>query len=296
MMNDDELRRALRAELEVPAPAARTSLDDLLRRGRRRVFAQRAVAVMGVLIAVAGIGFGGVALSAARRTLPPADTVSTTPTTTPATAVRAEASWPRISEPIRTPTITLNHPDVPPIPCQQTGSPLLTGWPGSSKAPDAVRASWERALTGLAGKAQFHVTQPRSPGEREAYSYWADVTGFGSIWLRAGSFTGDPLAQADDQKWAQGDCVPPRRHVLADGTVLQLHALKEAMPVPSLSQRLVIYAPNGMSYEISVSNHSAEYLLGPEINETNGPSGGRPELPLTEEQLAGIGLAVAESR
>lgn len=294
-MNDDELRRALRAELDVPAPAARTSLDDLLRRGRRRVFAQRAVTVMGVLLAVAGIGFGGVALSAAPRTLPPAETVSTTPTTTPTTAVRAEASWPRINEPSRTPTITLNYPDMP-IPCEQSGTPLLTGWPGSSKAPDSVRAAWERALTGLAGQVQFLVMEPREPGEREAYNYWADVTGHGSIWLRAGSFTGDPLAQADDQKWAQGDCVPPKRHVLSDGTVLQLYAVKEATPVPTLSQRLVIYAPSGMSYEIKVSNHSAEYLLGPEIDETNGPSGGRPELPLTEEQLAGIGLAVAESR
>jgi RNA polymerase sigma-70 factor (sigma-E family) len=280
------LRDAYRAELGEPAPAPHTSVDDVMRRGRRRVFAQRATGVMGVLLAVAGIGVGASTLSAGPSTpLPPADTITTTTPTT----VRAEVGWPRLNEPSRTPTLKVSQmPGIPPLPCEQQGTPQLGGWAGIIEAPGTVRAAFEQAIS---GPAHPDVTPPRNPGERNNYALWAN-TGHGSIWLRAGTFTGSPLAHADDQKWATGDCVAPKRHVLANGTVIQLHVVREGMPVPTLTQLLMIYTPAGRTYQILLSNHSGEFILDGGMDQEKG---GRPELPLSEERLAEIGLAVAEA-
>ncbi|PWK88772.1 RNA polymerase sigma-70 factor (sigma-E family) [Lentzea atacamensis] len=282
------LRDAYRAELGEPAPAPQTSVDDVMRRGRRRVFAQRATGVVGVLLVVAGVGVGATALSSAPTTpLPPADTITVT-TTTP-TTVRAEVGWPRLNEPTRTPTLTMSPMSgVPPMTCEQKGTPQLAGWPGIIEAPSNVRAALERAIS---GPVQYHVTPPRNPGERNSHALWANA-GHGSIWLRAGTFTGSPLAHADDQKWAMGDCVAPKRHVLANGTVIQLHVAREGMPVPTLNQLLMIYTPAGRTYQISLSNHSGEFFLNEGFDQEKG---GHPELPLSEQRLAEIGQAVAEA-
>lgn len=294
--SEQELRGALRSALDGAAPAPVTSLDEVLRRGRRRVYVKWTGAAACVVVAAIGFGVGVLALANAPKALPPAQTLTTTPTT----SVRAQANWPRIDTPARTPSTTLNFPGMPPIRCAPTGTAGVTGWPGSSKVPDTVRVAWERALVEVAapanvGPPQFHLATPRSPGERESYGYWANVEDQGSMWLRAGSFTGSPLAHADDQMWTTGDCVPPKRHVLANGTVLQLHSVVEAAPEPTFSQVLMIYTSAGTSYRITLSNHRGEYLLSPEFNSDHTARGARRALPLTEEQLVRIGVAVAEA-
>lgn len=276
----DDLREDLRAVLDGPAPPPTTALDTVLRRGRRRVRAQRTGAAAGVIVVLTGLGAGLLALHNVPQSLPPVNPVLPTTTDSP------HADWPRADAATRTPSTTFSYPGMPPLGCAPTGTPPPSGPPGSDKAPSNVLAAWEQALTGIASAPTLEVKPPRSPHERETYNYRAEIRGHGGIRLRVGGFTGSPLARADAEKWEHGDCAPPKRRILQNGTVVQLYAVSQVEPVPSLYQSIMIYTTRGASYEITLSNHR---IVGqPEL-------GGNPGLPLSERQLADIALAVAEA-
>ncbi|MDT7787900.1 MAG: hypothetical protein QOF58_6319, partial [Pseudonocardiales bacterium] len=61
------IEEKLRGALDTPAPPPTTTLDHVLKRGRRRVFAQRAGAMLGVVAVVAGVGFGAATLNLVAR-------------------------------------------------------------------------------------------------------------------------------------------------------------------------------------------------------------------------------------
>ncbi len=138
---------------------------------------------------------------------------------------------------------------------------------------------------------------PDRPEKRDAWGYEVDVTdadGTGSIRFGVGDFTGTPLASADEQAFDVGNCVPPKRRVLTDGTVLQLYEVRPSEPFQSLTQVLRIFRPNGELYQVVVQNWgSRDFEPNPDQPQIPTRVGeGRPTLPLTEAQLAEIGLAI----
>jgi hypothetical protein len=158
----------------------------------------------------------------------------------------------------------------------------------------ATRAAAPRARLG--DLRERHLV-PDRPEKRDAWEYEVDVTdadGTGSIRLDVGDFTGTPLASADEQAFDVGNCVPPKRRVLTDGTVLQLYEVRPSEPFQSLTQVLRIFRPDGELYQVVVQNWgSRDFEPNPDQPQIPTRVGeGRPTLPLTEAQLAEIGLAI----
>jgi hypothetical protein len=296
MWEDDELRAAVLAELDAAPPAAGGGLDDVVRRGRRRkrvTHAGAALAVVALLTAT-----GAVATALGGDPLPPA-----------ASAPPSEVPWPHLDLPWRSPTGTWNGPPITP----PTGDELVAPYPLCA-IPDVThdRLDVYRATAGQQDKV-YMAAQVAAPGlrvgiltenrlvsypeEREGWSYEADLSdagGTGSFRFGIGDYTGTPLAAADAQAFDVGNCEPPKRHVLADGTVLQLYETRPAEPVQSLTQVLRIFLPNGRLYQVTSQNWGSSDL------ETNRDQPtfplrigqGRATLPLTEAQLAEFGLAI----
>jgi hypothetical protein len=138
---------------------------------------------------------------------------------------------------------------------------------------------------------------PDRPEQREGWVYEFDVSdpdGTGSVRFEIGDYTGTPLAAADKQAFDVGNCEPPKRHVLADGTVLQLYETRVSEPFRSLTQTLRIFLSNGRMYQVVAQNWgSPDLRTNPD--EPGSPirvGRGRETLPLTEAQLAEIGLAL----
>ena len=183
--------------------------------------------------------------------------------------------------------------------------PDITG-----RDPDSVRADlpalqqrvW-RAMAAVANGATvgllIELKLPSTgPNTRAAFTYTADVSdarGTGSVVLSVGRFTGDPLTAADDQAYDMSNCQAPKRHVLADGTVLQIYDVAPSDPFASLNQTVRIYLPDGQLYSLSVRNFgSPDFATNREDpGHPHRVGAGRPTLPLTEGQLAELGLAMA---
>ncbi|MFI6100671.1 hypothetical protein ACIA8G_34410 [Lentzea sp. NPDC051213] len=281
---EDELRGAL----DVAAPPATTSLEAVLRRGRRRVFAQRAGAVAGVVAVVAGVGLGAGTLTSGPPPASPATAVQL-----PRVAVERDLDWTRVDVPPQQPkgqdcerggrtvqpSTGIGAGDVPPEFVARFLQDMRELMPGFKIEPTAVKDGnykWEQ---------QFDLT---------------DGEGTGSAQLIAGRFTsGSPQTYADDGLWITGDCAPPRRKVLADGTILQLHSVhrfRPDKPVEVYSQAVYAYRHDGLILKIEIRTVGSRHM-----RPVPGSAGfwepfvsGRPSLPLTEEQFARFGLAVAE--
>jgi hypothetical protein len=298
MWDDDELRAAVLAELDTAPPPAGGGLGEVVRRGRRRRRARHvgtALAVVALLTAT-----GAVATALGGDPLPPAGPATPAPP--------SEVSWPRANLPARA------HTDL--------------WWNGESELPDGTlvapyrvcdipdiahdRLDVYRATAEQQGKltAALHATTPDQrislllenhlvtyPEEREGWAYEIDVNapgGTGSLRFEIGDYTGTPLAAADKQAFDVGNCSPPKRHVLADGTVLQLYETGPSESFQLLTQTLRIFLPNGRLYQVTVQSWgSQDFETDPDRPEGRTLVGaGRGTLPLTERQLAEIGLAL----
>jgi hypothetical protein len=293
---EDELRGAL----DVSAPPPTTTLDHVLKRGRRRVFAQRAGAVLGVFAVVAGIGIGATTLNHAAPDSTPAEQ----PDRSPATVEHA-TGWPRVDVPPQIPYRTWSP---------ATSAPPPSGWPVADiplceiRAPQLSRKvelgtlvfNREPVVRWLdrARKLLPEVTIGEATAHPQGNNYEADVSdsrGTGSIRITAARFTGTPQANADDALWATGDCQPARRLDL-DGSVVQLHSVRPSEPFQTLTQVLSVYRKDGTLLQIELRNFgSADYSLDP--NPPNAPrrtGAGRPTLPLSEEQFSRLGPIFAE--
>lgn len=309
--NEQELSRAMRSEVDGPAPAPTTELGEVLRQGRRRVLARRAGAVAGLLAVVGGVGFGTAALRGTTG-------ASTDPADGPAvttTAAAPDPGWSTADLPPRTPYGTWQPASSAPPPtgrsivaipkCGFEGDPLN----GLGRVPPtpALLAAWREAVVEVAAPARVSevheqvltANERESPNEVDDYQHWLDITdagGAGGVWLSVGAFEGDPLKAADDQAFPRGNCAPPRRTVLPDGTVVQIYPMTAAEPFQSLGQALRIYRPSGQVLELEARNFSsADFRFLPDQNAFDRFGAGRATLPLTEEQLARIGLAIASA-
>jgi hypothetical protein len=303
MWDEDDLGAALRAELaQRTPPRPLGGLADAVARGRRRRRRQQFGTALAAVAAVAGVATAVVSAGAVPSGGQDVAATRTSPN---------EAPWPRADLPAHTPHTTWTPAPTAPPPAGWPTGPVprceISGIPGRDL--DGVRADlsalqkrvWQ-ALASVADDATVGLLvetnlPPTRPGTREAYTYTADVSdagGTGSVVLSFGRFTGDPLAAADDQAYDMGNCQPPKRHVLADGTVLQIYDVAPSDPFASLNQTLRIYLPDGQLYSLSVRNFgSPDFATNRE--DTAHPhrvGAGRPTLPLTERQLAELGLAV----
>lgn len=313
MWDEDDLGAALRAELaQRTPPRPRGGLADAVARGRRRRRRQQLGAALAAMAAVAGVA--AVAVSAGTLPSGGQDVAATgmSPTgTSPTGTASAEAPWPRAGLPAHSPHTTWTPaPTAPPPagwptePVPRCEIPDVTGRDPASVRADlpALQEQVWHAMAAVADDATVgllveQTLPPTGPDDRNGFTYTADVSdagGTGSVVLSFGRFTGAPLTAADDQAYDLHNCQPPKRHVLADGTVLQLYDVAPSDPFASLTQTLRIYLPDGRLHSLSVRNFgSPDFATNREDSGNPHRVGaGRPTLPLTEAQLAELGLAM----
>jgi hypothetical protein len=300
---DQDLRDALRAELaDRTPPPVRGGLREVVGRGRRRRRTQQLGAAVAAVVAIAGTAVAATAIGEPNA-LSPADT--------PTTSAPSDAAWPRADLPAHTPygTWTPGASAPPPAGRPVESVPLCSIPDISGRNVNAVPAGPDlqrRVVTALRAVAADATVgelvawhgKPTRPEQVGSYLYDADITdagGTGSVTFSVGAFTGDPLAAADEQAFDEFNCDPPKRHVLPDGTVLQIYARQPSEPFQSLDMVLRIYRPGGELYTVTVHNFGSPDFkpnpAQPDIPIRFG--GGRETLPLTETQLADLGIAIA---
>ncbi|MCG8920908.1 hypothetical protein [Lentzea sp. CC55] len=294
-----DIEEKLRGALDIAAPPPTTTLDAVLKRGRRRVFAQRAGAMLGVVAVVAGIGIGATTLNQAA----PAPQHADRP---PATTERALA-WPRVNTPPQTPYRTWSPASTAPPPAgravvdiplcdiKRPSVPRNPGLGAEQLAPELI-ARWRDRVR--------EVLPEMTIGEVSGYPsnvfYTFDVSdalGTGSIRIWAARFSGTPQASADDALWETGDCEPARRLVRPDGAVMQLHSVRPKEPFQTLTQALAVFRVDGLLVQLEVSNYGSPDLTADDPANpaaTRRTGAGRTTLPLSEEQFARLGPVFAE--
>lgn len=303
MWDEDDLGAALRAELaQRTPPRPRGGLVDAVARGRRRRRRQQFGAALAAVAAVAGVATVVVSAGALASGGQDVAATGTSPT---------EAPWPRTDLPAHSPHTTWTPAQTAPPPAGWPTEPVprceipdITGRDLDSVRADlpalqqrvlqALAAVADGATVGLLVEQKLPSTRPNTS---DAFTYTVDVSdagGTGSVVFTFGRFTGDPLTAADDQAYDMANCQPPKRHVLADGTVLQIYDVAPSDPFASLNQTLRIYLPDGQLYSLSVQNFgSPDFATNREDPaHPHRVGAGRPTLPLTEAQLAELGLAV----
>ncbi|MDX8144035.1 hypothetical protein SK854_18090 [Lentzea sp. BCCO 10_0061] len=292
---EDELRGAL----DVSAPPPTTTLDHVLKRGRRRVFAQRAGATLGMFAVVAGIGIGATTLNHAAPDLTPADQPNTG-----AATVEHPLGWPRVDTPPQIPYRTWSPASSAPPPAGRAvvDIPLC-----DMKAPQQLRSvelgarevdpETVAAWLDEARKVLPEVTIGAATPDPTHTSYEADVSdsrGTGSLRITLARFTGTPLENANDALWETGDCQPAQRHVF-DNSVLQLHSVRPYEPFQTLVQVLRVYHKHNTLIQLELRNFGSPDMT-PDPKQPGSlqrTGAGRATLPLTEEQFARLGPAVA---
>ena len=291
---EDELRGAL----DVPAPPPTTTLDHVLKRGRRRVFAQRAGAVLGVFAVVAGIGIGATTLNQAASDHGPADQPNNGPA-----SVEPSLGWPRVNVPPQVPYRTWSPAtSAPPpagravaqIPMCNSKEPLKVWGLGTEDLSAKSVDGW----IDLVRRELPEMTISNAPGNPVKDAIEFDVTdsgGTGSISISAGRFPDTPLWHADDTLWSTGDCEPAKRLTRADGTVMQLHNVRPYEPFQTLKQVLEVFRKDGLYVRVELRNFGSPDVA-PDPNQPGTlmrTGAGRATLPLTEEQFARLGPAIA---
>ena len=303
MWDDDELRAAVLAELDTAPPAAGGGLGEVVRRGRRRRRARHAGTALAVVALLTVTGAAATALGG--DPLPPATS-----------APPDEVSWPHADLPWQTHIGVWEGPPpaTPPTGDERIALHTLCEIPdvihdrlNVYQATAEQRGRLEAALRAATAHAvdpdlpvpalgEKHLS-PDRPEKREGWVYEVDINvpgGTGSLRFEIGDYTGTPLAAADAQAFDVGNCEPPQRHVLADGTVLQLYEMRPSEPFESVTQTLRIFLPNGRLYQVVTQSWGS-----PDFETNRDDPGspirvskGRETLPLTAAQLAEIGLAL----
>ncbi|MCT2586612.1 hypothetical protein [Actinophytocola gossypii] len=259
--------QALRALADAPLPPATTTVEDVIRRGRRRAFVHRAGAVAAVVAVVTGIGVGTALLTA------PTQEVETATAPPPETPIDGWI-WVEVTPPC-TPKGSSGRSADQPLPTPEEAQTLLLD------AIDTVDGG-ERAYvsSALEKPAIGHVKVAVSMGEAR-----------GSVQLRVTHYSGTPTQQADDDASVYDNCAGPSRTVLADGTVLQLYPPDRTDSKRPL-QHLRVYRPGGRLYVVTSAGST-------EFRTVESPGGGvRAEvgsgrLPLTVDELASVGRELA---
>jgi hypothetical protein len=253
MFDEETARHALGTLNDEPAPPVRTTLDQVLRRGRRRVFVQRASAVAGVVAVVAVIGVGALSL----RPDPGGVGVATTPT----------PAWTDGWELVTPQRAGADCPDLPTHGPAEVNVPL----PPENVVKRAFIATSKTVLGKVptTTSSEWDFTTSEQYGPRGIIFF--DLVG-DQLQLGVSRHGGTPQQAADWSSARSGHCEPLRRHALAGGTVLQLYPVMHDSPMDPMGplQQVQILRPDGLDYQIT------------SVGTTDGG------LPITEEQLAAL--------
>ncbi|WAL66912.1 hypothetical protein ORV05_03670 [Amycolatopsis cynarae] len=277
-MNDDETREALQTLLDEPAPPARTGLEDVVRRGRRRVLARRLGSAAAVLAVVAGVGIASTSLRATPETVQSASGGASLP------------GWQ-----------TVNVPAIVVIPKGDLtlGEAEKVGPVCRSSAQTSVSVEGTTLPEQTVVQAFVQAVAAAAPGAKvvQTHLFWeaptrgmlrADITSqksAGGIDLMADRYRGTAQQAADADAHADGNCSSPQRRTLPNGVVLQLYSpqlLKGDVQVQSLR----VYGPNGRLYVLNMRSS----LTGGGNVVHSGPGA----FPLLEAQFAQVGTRLAE--
>jgi hypothetical protein len=300
---DQDVRDALRTELaERTPPTVHGGLAEVVSRGRRRRRTRQLGSALAVVAALGGTTAAAVTLGSPNAMPPAGATVTAVPST--------DAAWPRADLPTPTPYGTWAPgasaappagravPVVPRCSAPDTSGRSLDSEPAGMELQQRVTDAVPAVAGGVTVGVLVELYQnPNRADTGDAYTYTADLTdanGTGSMVFSVGRFRGTPLAAADDHAFDESNCAPPKRHVLSDGTVLQIYPVSPSEPFQSLTQSMRIYRPNGTLYTLAVRNWGSPDLA-PNPAQPANPSrvgAGRATLPLSEAQLADLGLAV----
>lgn len=290
--DDGAAHRALRTLNDDPAPPITTTIDEVLRRGRRRVFVQRAAAVAGAVAVVAAIGVMAVLLRPAEQsgggvqvadsTTPTMPTAPTAPTTStaPASPEGALPGWQLMP--------------IDEVACKVNPLPKLHGTPPDALLPQAVvQPAFNEAVESITGAvanvgdAIWMDHSPKANGPRGYLVVEIPMdNGNGQLQLEAEVYPGSPEEMADASLYSYGDCKPPSRRVLDDGTVLQLFQADFYNPEQP-TQHLQVYRPDGRIYVVTAAGWSEADMV-PVGEGASTIEGGRGKLPTTGKQLAEI--------
>ncbi|WNV91512.1 hypothetical protein [Umezawaea sp. Da 62-37] len=293
-----DIEQELRAVADFTAPPSTTALDDVLRRGRRRVYALRAGAVAGVVAMVAGAGF---ATSALRSV--PAQTQSADGSSTTGAPLRgAPERWRVADLPAQTPLPATPNDLAYPVPkCsahwEDQVAELRTALPRQAVA-DGVGMVVDKVAGGI-GVVSEPKTAVLRPGTPEAdYHWWVDLTdvgGTGSVDVGEGRYPGTPQEAADREAFLYGNCEPPNRMATDDGTILQYTPFIVSEPFQTVAQAMRIYRPDGVVVEIVQRNFgSRDFRVNDAGTDFDRLSAGRGTLPLDVEAFRSIGAFVAD--
>jgi hypothetical protein len=239
-----------------------------------------------------GVGVGVAAtLLTGQQVSAPAGPPNPGPRTTSAPAT---AGWPRADLPERTPYGTYSPAPTAPLP---SGRPRVTvplcdrssdGSTGPTSVPAEFRDKLVPALRGVLPSAK--VGQLRPGTHREYTVDITDAGGTGMLRVTAYQHPWTPVEAADRQAFDEGNCAPPKRDVRPDGVVLQLYPMMASEPYQTLTMTLSIYLPTGDQYDVTA------YSIGSKDTSGSRRVGkGRDTLPLTEDQLAELGMALTRS-
>lgn len=288
MFDEDSTRRAFRTLTDEPAPPVTTTVDQVLRRGRRRVFAQRAGATAGVMAVVAAIGVGTVVLRGGpAEDLQIADS-TTPPATTTTSAGALPPGWREVPMP---PGVDKSGEN-----CLDMNAPTLPREPDLELLPEErVADAYRSAIVEVTGDQPVPVSSEwmaNSPKHDSPRGYIVnEFPETGQLQLEAGRYGGTPAQIAEAMVTGYGNCEGPSRYVAEDGTVLQLYELDSIGPLVPI-QHLQVYRPDNRFYIIT----SVGYVEADVKERSDGTSSitdGSGTLPTTPNELASIGLAMA---
>jgi hypothetical protein len=268
--NEQETGVALRALRDEPAPPAQTSLDAVLRRGRRRVRGQR-LGVLAVVVTVLAAGAGGAL--AVWRPDPPAESATAELGTTYYRWPEQLAGW-SVVEPA-----SCGAPSSS-VTADLAAKPILQR--------DEVEPAFVAAVADVTG-GPANLTVSSWDGSRGYTEVEVPVDkAWGSVQLEETRELGQqPTAAADADVGVYGFCTAPMRRILDGGTVLQLYAPDSRSPFAPV-QHLRTYLPSGLQYVVTSAGWSRADDQGGVVRT------GRGRLPLDSEQLAEIAVRIAQ--
>lgn len=289
MFDDDAARRALQGLADEPAPPVTTTLDQVVRRGRRRVLAQRASSVAVVVAVVAVIGIGAILLRPGDGSGDGVQVGNTPVSTTAPPSTMPLPGWKAVKVPVRADGSCGSG-------MPESGPPNLTK-PSKERIEEAFTTAVREALATTRLTVEWKSYE--SPGAFVVIEVNLD-NGPAQVRLEVATYGGTPVQAADASIGSEGTCAAPYRRVLTDGTVLQLHQDVTSIPTAPV-QKLRIYHPDGLMYVITSAGFSDEDYAatgvdprGAKASEAAGlaPKTGRGKLPMTEAQLAAAGLVL----
>lgn len=291
MTTDDELRDVLRTVADEPAPPAKTTLQRVVQRGRRRVLLQRGATVAAVIGVVAAIGVGGVLLRSATagQDVQPAGRLPSNEQSAP-----APPPMPRLPG-WRPAPFAVTHEDG-----RCRGVPYDGGTAADLHLPDVDTAEHRfvdalHRQIGTEIRSVDPIWQAESrPGvpPRGTIEVDTDIDGRqGFVQLIVEHFGGAVEKAADADVAMDGNCDAPQRKKLGDGTVLQVYPPtynKYDIPL----QHAAVYQPGGLYLLVTAGDISGQGEKGPSFAD----AGDRSRVPLDTAALAEVAEAVATLR